>query len=160
MNDRSKPMVLRLMLEPDPCSELEEIEDLVASTLWRHGWRGGVKSDATGNTVTLKFLPQVDDGRAYPRQGRLDVTVGELAHAFQRVLAYLAIHDSQYHNTNADALKARALLDRLDGPDALDEVLDDGDDQEDGWDDDQPDDLIFDRSDDWPGYANADSVEI
>jgi hypothetical protein len=37
----------------------------------------------------------------------------ELAHALRCVLAYARIHVSDYYATNADALKARALLERL-----------------------------------------------
>jgi hypothetical protein len=53
----------------------------------------------------------VDDGRGYAHTA--GVTCGELAHALRRVLAYAAIHDSDYYVTHADALKARALLERL-----------------------------------------------
>jgi len=104
-------LVLHLNLAPPPSGEdVERIEDLIASALWRHGWRGALTSDTTGNTVVLKYAP-VDDGRGYPRAD--GVTRGELAHALRRVLAYAAIHDSAYYTTNADALKARALLERL-----------------------------------------------
>ena len=61
-------LTLHLHLTPLPSGEdVERIEDLIASTLWRHGWRGALESDATGNTVTLKFSRQADDGRGYPR---------------------------------------------------------------------------------------------
>lgn len=221
-----KPIVLRLALEPDPRSAREEIEDLIASSLWRHGWRGHVESDTTGNTVTLKFLPQADDGRGYPHGGAKQggaVTVDELSYALRRVMAYLSIHDDQYYEGNADGLRARELLKRLqdagapkgqreftfgyrDGeltatvyakssdeawqklerhiggiasPDVTisvgsarlhsydweemteepDEGIEDSEDDE-GWDVPELTDEIVDRSDDWPGYANADSVEI
>lgn len=217
-------MDIVLRLQPPPSGEdNERIEDLIASTLWRHGWRGALKSGATGNTVTLKFLPQVDDGRGYPRDAG-PVSVEALSHALKRVLAYLAIHDSQYYESNADALKARhaSRLGRCDAaaalcagqteftfayrdgemtatvraaleedarnkldrvihggadadvtvsadvsqthPDLWESVEGDMAEDEEGWNDDgeydEEGDPIIDRSDDWPGYANAESVEI
>ncbi len=115
MNEQTvKPVVLRLILDPIPRSEMiEEIEDLLASTLARHGYAGHIESSATGNSTAVKFRAQVDDGRGYPRQNAPGVIIGELSHALRRVLAYLAIHDSQYHDTNADALRARELLECL-----------------------------------------------
>ena len=220
-----KPIALRLVLSPDPKSALEEIEDLIASSLWRHGWRGRVESDATGNTVTLKFLPQADDGRGYQHRGAKQggaVTIDELGYALRRVMAYLSIHDDQYYEGNADGLRARELLKRLQdagAPDGLhkftfayrdgeltatvyakssdeawqklerhiggiaspdvtisvgsarlhsydweemteesDDIENDGDSE--SWDEPTPMDTIVDDTDDWPGYATADSVEI
>lgn len=114
-------LILRLRLDPAPCSEMiEQIEDLVASTLARHGYAGHIESSVTGNTTAVQYRPRVDDGRGYPRANTADDPSRELSTALRRVLAYLAIHDSQYYTINADALKARALLERLNEPGARD----------------------------------------
>lgn len=56
-----------------PSSTVEEIEDLVASILARHGFAGEVYCRQTGNSTRIQYRP-VDDGRGYPRRRRGNYT--------------------------------------------------------------------------------------
>ncbi len=182
----ANPIVLQLHLATR--GDTEEIEDLVASILARHGYRGHIESNATGNTTQVQVRPQVDDGRGYPRP--TGVTRGEPAHALlehpsagEHVFTF-AYRDGEITATvtaaSSDAAwaKLRRAADGVDEPGVTftlgDAQLhtcywtettddDDADADDEGWrdgDDDEPADPIVDRSDDWLGYASADSVDI
>jgi hypothetical protein len=184
-------LVLRLQIDPPPSGEdVERIEDLIASALWRHGWRGALTSDTTGNTVVLKYAP-VDDGRGYPHAD--GVTCGELerlgdrddARAGEREFSF-TYRDGEIAATvraaSSDAAweKLTRVVGGVNEPGVTLVVGDamlhtcfwtetteqepgdpaDADNDDGEFWDAEPSDAIIDRSDDWTGYASADAAEI
>jgi hypothetical protein len=177
-------LVLRLQIDPPPSGEdVERTEDLIASVLWRHGWRGALTSDTTGNTVVLKYAP-VDDGRGYPRALLERMGDRDDARADEREFSF-TYRDGEIAATvraaSSDAAweKLTRVMGGVNEPgvklavgDAMlhtcfwtatteepDDVADADDDDGEFWDA-EPSDAIIDRSDDWTGYASADAVEL